>query len=98
MFFGLAPDSEEGYRKRFSGRVEEMARICAICGKGSLSGNVISHHGKAKKDGGIGLHTTGVNRRKFRPNLHRIRIVEHGRVLRRLVCAACIRSGKVVKP
>lgn len=75
-----------------------MARMCAICGKGSLSGNVIRRHGKSKKDGGIGLHTTGVNPRKFRPNLHRIRVVENGRVLRHLVCSACIRSGKVVKP
>lgn len=51
----------------------------------------------AKAKGGIGLHTTGVNRRRFFPNIHRIRIVENGGVVRRRVCAACIKAGRVVK-
>jgi large subunit ribosomal protein L28 len=51
----------------------------------------------AKKKGGIGLHTTGISRRTFKPNLQRIRVVENGRTLRRSVCARCIKSGKVVK-
>jgi len=74
-----------------------MARICDICGKGPRSGNSIVRRGLAKKKGGIGLHTTGVNKRQFRPNLHRIRVVVNGGVQRKTVCAACIRAGKVLK-
>ncbi len=74
-----------------------MSRVCEICGKGVLSGNSIVRHGLQKKKGGIGLHTTGVTRRVFRPNLQRVRVSENGGVRRRKVCAACIRHGKVVK-
>ena len=74
-----------------------MARLCEICGKGGRAGMTIVRHGKIKKTGGIGLHTTGINRRRFLPNLHRIRVVENGGTVRRRVCAACIKSGKVRK-
>ena len=74
-----------------------MARVCEICKKGILYGNTIVRHGLAKKKGGIGLHTTGVSRRVFRPNLHRVRVAEAGGVSRKVVCAACIKAGKVVK-
>ena len=74
-----------------------MARFCEICGKGPRSGHSIARHGMAKKKGGIGLHTTGVNKRRFLPNLHRVKIVENGGVVRRRVCAACIKAGKIVK-
>jgi large subunit ribosomal protein L28 len=50
-----------------------------------------------KKKGGIGLHTTGVNARRFLPNLQRIRVREGSTVVRRTVCTACIRTGKVQK-
>lgn len=72
-----------------------MSRVCDICGKGVRSGNSIIRHGLAKSKGGIGLHTTGVTKRSFRPNLQRIRVVENGARVRRKVCAACIRSEKV---
>jgi large subunit ribosomal protein L28 len=74
-----------------------MPRICEICGKGPRTGKTIVRHGLAKKKGGIGLHTTGITPRKFQPNLQRIRVKENGGVLRRTVCAACIKSGRVVK-
>jgi large subunit ribosomal protein L28 len=51
----------------------------------------------AKKKGGIGLHVTGVTRRRYLPNLQRVRVNENGTVLRRTVCTACIREGKVTK-
>ncbi len=51
----------------------------------------------AKKKGGIGLHTTGVNRRRFLPNLLKIRVRENSGTVRRTVCAACIKAGKIVK-
>lgn len=74
-----------------------MPRVCELCGKGAMTGNRIVRHGLAKKKGGIGLHTTGITRRRFEPNLHRIRVVENGTVRRRLVCASCIKKGGVRK-
>jgi large subunit ribosomal protein L28 len=50
-----------------------------------------------KSKGGIGLHTTGITRRRFLPNLQRVRVSENGGVMRRTVCASCIKSGKVTK-
>jgi len=74
-----------------------MARVCEICGKGPVTGNSIVRHGMAKYKGGIGMHTTGVNKRRFLPNLQRLRVKDGGTARRRTVCTACIRQGKVVK-
>jgi len=74
-----------------------MARVCQICGKGPVTGNRIVRHGLQKSKGGIGLHTTGISRRRFLPNLQRVRVAENGGVVRRNVCAGCIRAGKVTK-
>ena len=74
-----------------------MSRVCEICGKGPSAGNTIARHGMAKKKGGIGLHITGVTKRRFLPNVHKIRVRENGGVTRRKVCAACIKAGKVAK-
>jgi large subunit ribosomal protein L28 len=74
-----------------------MSRECDICGKSATMGNRIVRHGLAKAKGGIGLHTTGISRRKFSPNLQKIRVSENGGVVRRTVCTACIRSEKVKK-
>lgn len=74
-----------------------MARVCDVCGKGVSVGNRIVRHGLAKSKGGIGLHTTGITRRKFIPNLQKIHVKEGGGTVRKTVCTACIRSGKVVK-
>ncbi len=62
-----------------------MAYRCSICSKGSVSGNSYSHSHKASK-------------RLFRPNLHKQRIVLKGRTTTAYVCAACLRSGKAVRP
>ncbi len=74
-----------------------MARVCEICGKGCMAGSSIIRRGMAKKKGGIGLHCTGISKRRFLPNLQKIRTIEAGNTVRRVVCAACIRSGKIVK-
>jgi len=47
-----------------------MARECAICGKRTVAGRSIATRGRAKYLGGVGIKTTGVSKRKFRPNLH----------------------------
>lgn len=74
-----------------------MARVCDICGKGPMTGNRIIRHGLEKKKGGIGLHTTGITRRRFLPNVQRLRILEKGKACTRTVCMSCLKRGKVVK-
>lgn len=62
-----------------------MARRCDLCGKGPQTGFNVSHaHNRTK--------------RRFMPNLHRVRAVIDGRVKRVRACTRCIRSGRVVKP
>ena len=51
-----------------------MSRICEICGKGPMTGSRIVRHGLAKYKGGIGLHTTGITKRRFLPNLKNVRV------------------------
>jgi large subunit ribosomal protein L28 len=74
-----------------------MSRVCDICKKGVRFGSRIVRKGMPKKKGGIGLHTTGISKRKFLPNLQRVRVLEQGGVTRKTVCANCIKSGRVVK-
>ena len=74
-----------------------MARVCEICGKGPSTGNTIVRHGLAKSKGGIGMHTTGINKRRFLPNLQRVRVKEGGTSCRRVVCTSCLKQDKVVK-
>ena len=75
-----------------------MSRVCEVCGKAPLTGNRIVRHGLAKAKGGIGLHTTGISKRRFLPNLQNVRVKEsNGSVAHKKVCASCIKQGKVVK-
>ncbi len=74
-----------------------MAIQCDICGKGPRSGSIIVRHGLAKKKGGVGLHTTGISKRRFLPNLQKIRCIVNGGVRTRRVCTSCLKAGKVVK-
>lgn len=74
-----------------------MAKVCEICGKGPSTGSSITRKGLMKKKGGIGLHITGVTKRRFLPNIQRVRVKESGRTLHRRVCASCIKSGRIVK-
>lgn len=61
-----------------------MARSCDICGKGPRFGNNISH-------------AHNVTKRRWNPNLRRVRALVNGSSKTLRVCAACIRSGKVTK-
>ena len=61
-----------------------MAQRCAVCGKGTLSGNNVSH-------------AHNVTKRKWNPNLQRVRAVVEGRPRKIDVCTRCLRSGKVTK-
>ena len=59
-----------------------MAHVCEICHKGVMSGMNVSHsHLKTK--------------RRWNPNIQRVRAVVNGEVKRINVCPRCLRSGKV---
>ena len=53
-----------------------MARICELTGKGPRKGSRIWRSGKAKKAGGIGTHITAITKRKFMPNLQRVKVID----------------------
>ena len=75
-----------------------MARICAITGKRPVKGSIIHRKGQSKKSGGIGTHVTSITKRKFRPNLQRVRVVmPNGGTKRLWVSVKAIKAGLVVK-
>ena len=61
-----------------------MAQRCAICGRGTLSGHNVSH-------------AHNLTKRKWNPNLQRVRASMDGRPRKVRVCTRCLRSGKVAK-
>ena len=73
-------------------------RRCEVCGKGALTGNTIARRGMAKKKGGVGKKITGITRRRFYPNLQKVKVrFPNGTVRRIKVCASCLQGGKVTK-
>ena len=75
-----------------------MSRVCEFCGKRTTAGRSLARRGKAKYLGGVGIKTTGVTKRKFKPNIQRVRALVDCEVRRIKICTQCIRSGKLVKP
>lgn len=55
---------------------------CTVCGKGVATGNKVSH-------------SNIKTRRRWKPNIQRIKAVVKGRRKRIDVCTSCLRSGKV---
>ncbi len=74
-----------------------MSKICAICGKKPVAGRTIVRRGLAKKKGGVGLKITGINPRRFLPNLKTVRAIVDGVPKRIRVCVKCLKADKVVK-
>ena len=75
-----------------------MPRVCFFTGKKTRSGGSIARRGKAKYLGGVGRRITGRSKRKFKPNIQRVRALVDGRVCRIQVSVKAIRMGLVVKP
>ncbi len=75
-----------------------MSRVCHFTGKRTRAGRSIARRGRAKYLGGVGRKTTGITKRKFKPNIQRVRAVVDGTVCRIRVSAKAIRMGLVVKP
>jgi large subunit ribosomal protein L28 len=61
-----------------------MARVCYSCGKGPAVGNNVSHANNKTK-------------RRWLPNLQRVRVLEDGQVKHVRVCCRCIKSDKIRK-
>ena len=61
-----------------------MSLRCDLCGKGPIVGNSVSH---AKNR----------TRRRFLPNLKRVRAVVNRTHKRLWVCTQCLKSGRVAK-
>ncbi len=75
-----------------------MPRQCYFTGKKTTIGRQKTIRGKAKYLGGVGTKITGISKRKFKPNLQKVRAVIDGRVVRIQVSAKALRNGLVVKP
>lgn len=61
-----------------------MARKCDICGKGPIVGNNVSH-------------AHNLTKRRWLPNLQKVRVNVNGHAKRMKVCTSCIRSGAIEK-
>lgn len=59
-----------------------MARRCEVCGRGVSTGNTVSHSNRK-------------SRRRWLPNLQRVRAAINGGTRRIVVCTRCLRSGRV---
>jgi large subunit ribosomal protein L28 len=61
-----------------------MANFCYVCNKGPATGNRVSNANNKRK-------------RRFMPNLQRVRILENDHAVRVRVCTRCLKAGKVRK-
>lgn len=59
-----------------------MARQCEVCGKQPMTGHSVSHSAVKTK-------------RRFLPNLQKVRVVVEGAPRRMTVCTTCLKSGRV---
>ncbi len=61
-----------------------MSKKCEICGKEPLYGNNVSH-------------ANNKTRRRWLPNLQKVRAIVNGKTKRIKVCTSCIKKGMVQK-
>lgn len=59
-----------------------MAKFCEVCGKGKVSGNLVTFSNRKSK-------------RTWAPNVRRVKVDVNGTVKRIHVCTRCLRTGKV---
>lgn len=61
-----------------------MSKICDICGKRPQVGYSVSHaHNKTKK--------------RWYPNLQKVKTIVEGQSIRLKACTGCLKSGRVAK-
>ncbi len=61
-----------------------MAKVCEVCGKAKTTGYKISHSNIKTK-------------RKWRPNIQRIKVMINGSPRKINVCSRCIKANKIQK-
>ncbi|MEA1986880.1 MAG: 50S ribosomal protein L28 [Candidatus Marinimicrobia bacterium] len=61
-----------------------MSKICEVCGKKPIFGNNVSH-------------ANNRTRRRWNPNLQKIKVNMNGTIKRIKVCTDCIKSDRIVK-
>ncbi|MCB2229713.1 50S ribosomal protein L28 [bacterium] len=61
-----------------------MAKSCEICGKKPIFGNNVSH-------------AHNITKRRWVPNLQKVRALVNGQPKRIDVCTSCLKAGKVIK-
>lgn len=61
-----------------------MAAVCDVCGKGPGFGMSVSHSHRR-------------NKRRFNPNIQRVRAIVEGTPRHLNVCTKCIKSNRVVR-
>ena len=59
-----------------------MSRVCSVCGKGKLSGNLVSHSNRKTP-------------RSYNANVQKVKIVKNGVVSSEYVCTRCLKSKGV---
>ena len=62
-----------------------MSSVCDVCGKQPIFGMKLSHSHRRTK-------------RRWNPNIQRVRALVNGAPKRVNVCTSCLKAGKVVKP
>ena len=63
-----------------------------------MKGSIIWRSGKAKKSGGIGTHVTAITKRRFMPNLQRVKAqLANGEVRYIRVSASALKKGLITK-
>ena len=73
-----------------------MARRCETSGKETRAGKTIARRGLPQKKGGVGLKTTGHTKRKFIPNIQKIRVLlPDGTVKRMKLATSVIKKGEI---
>ena len=74
-----------------------MLKKCALCGKGPQTGKNVVRKGLLKKKGGTGSKIVRSNKRKFLPNLQKMRILINGHPHPAYICTKCIKKGAFKK-
>ena len=70
-----------------------MAAVCEVCGKHPSFGNSVSRLGR----NAVNRRVKGKARRRFNPNIQRVRAIVNGSPRRVQVCTGCIKAGKIEK-
>ena len=66
---------------KLQGRTFIVSRVCSICGKGKMSGNLVSH-------------SEIKTRKASAPNVQKVSVEINGKTQRAYVCTRCMKGSK----